>query len=215
MLRYLSTFYSLFSPTLPHALVSDLDQVVAQLLHRIGRRPRLHALRVMRNQYRLRRFHDHHALSTLHKISALHHLSTAFPSLRPCTAYLLPVNTPIVRLEHHKPLPRDVQPRGLHLLDALGAFVLVRRHHLLHLLRRDGEAAAGRPDAVALAVEDGRPVEVAGADEAVRCPSRLVAQLHEITFRALLGGEIPLVHVGYTSIYVSDLALRVLVGNGG
>ena len=54
----------------------------------------------------------------------------------------------------------------LDLLDAVGARVLVGGDDLLHLLGRDGEALGGGPDAVALVVEDGGLVEVAGADEA-------------------------------------------------
>jgi hypothetical protein len=38
----------------------------------------------------------------------------------------------------------------------------------LHLLRRDREACARRPHAVAVAVEDCCAVQVAGADEAAR-----------------------------------------------
>lgn len=81
--------------------------------------------------------------------------------------YLLPINTPLIRLDHHKPLPANVQPAALHLLDAIRAGVLVRAHDFLHFLRRDGEARGRGPDAVAFAVEDGGAVEVACADEAV------------------------------------------------
>lgn len=60
-----------------------------------------------------------------------------------------------------------MQPRALHLLHAVLARVLVRGDDLLHLLRADGEAGRGGPDAVAFVVEDGSFVDVAGADEAV------------------------------------------------
>lgn len=82
-------------------------------------------------------------------------------------SHLLPINTPIIRLQHHKPLARDMQPGTLHLLDSIGALVLVRRDDLLHFLRLDGEARRRGPHAVAFVVEDGRFVDVAGADEAV------------------------------------------------
>jgi hypothetical protein len=58
-----------------------------------------------------------------------------------------------------------VQAGALDLLDVAG--VLVRGNDLLHFGGRDGEASAGRPDAVAGVVEDGGAVDVAGADEAV------------------------------------------------
>ena len=38
----------------------------------------------------------------------------------------------------------------------------------MHFLRGDGEVGGGGPHAVAFAVEDGRFVDLAGADEAVR-----------------------------------------------
>ena len=81
-------------------------------------------------------------------------------------SHLLPINTPIIRLQHHEPLARDVQAGTLHLLDAVGALVLVRGDDLLHFLGLDGEAGARGPDGVAFGVEDGGFVEVAGADEA-------------------------------------------------
>lgn len=60
-----------------------------------------------------------------------------------------------------------MQAGALHLLHALRvALVLVRRDDGLHLARRDGEGGRRGPHAVALAVEDCRAVEVAGADEA-------------------------------------------------
>ncbi len=79
--------------------------------------------------------------------------------------YLLPVNTPIIRLQHHIPLSRNIQPAALHLLHALLPWVLVGGDDFLHLLRGDGEAGGGGPVAVAFGVEDGGAVEVAGADE--------------------------------------------------
>lgn len=60
-----------------------------------------------------------------------------------------------------------MQAGALDLLDVAG--VLVRGDDLLHFGGRDGEAGAGRPDAVAGVVEDGGAVDVAGADEAVGC----------------------------------------------
>ena len=81
--------------------------------------------------------------------------------------YLLPVNTPLIRLQHHEPLARDVQPGALDLLDAILARVPVRGDDLLHFLRGDGEAGRSGPYAVAFVVEDGGFVDVAGADEAV------------------------------------------------
>lgn len=79
--------------------------------------------------------------------------------------HLLAVNTPVVRLDDDEALAGDVQAVALDLLDVAG--VLVGGDNLLHLSGRDGEAGAGRPDAVALVVEDGGLVDVAGADEAV------------------------------------------------
>lgn len=58
-----------------------------------------------------------------------------------------------------------MQPGTLHLLHAVSSLVLVRRDDLLHLLRRDCEAGAGRPDAIAFGVEDRGAVDVAGAHE--------------------------------------------------
>ena len=108
-----------------------------------------------------------------------------------------------------------MQARALHLLHAVGALVFVGGDNLLHLLRRDGEAAAGRPDAVAFAVEDGRLVDVAGADEAAGSQSerRTTARGEE------MGGEgkreagsgerqerSPLVDVGcpWVSVWLED-----------
>lgn len=65
-----------------------------------------------------------------------------------------------------------MQPGTLHLLHPICAFVLVRRDDLLHFFWLDAEARGRRPHAVAFGVEDGRFVEVAGADEAAL--SRLV-----------------------------------------
>lgn len=79
--------------------------------------------------------------------------------------HLLAINTPIIRLNDDEALARDVQPSALDLLHIAG--VLVRGDDLLHFGGRDGEASAGRPNAVALVVEDGGAVDVAGADEAV------------------------------------------------
>lgn len=60
-----------------------------------------------------------------------------------------------------------MQTLALDLLHALlVAFVLVCRYDCLHLLRLDCEASGCRPDAVALAVEDGGSVDIAGSDEA-------------------------------------------------
>lgn len=58
-----------------------------------------------------------------------------------------------------------MQAGALDLLDV--ASVLVGGDNLLHFGGGDGEAGAGRPDAVALVVEDGGLVDVAGADEAI------------------------------------------------
>ena len=58
-----------------------------------------------------------------------------------------------------------MQAGALDLLDVAG--VLVGGDDFLHFGGRDGEAGAGRPDAVAGVVEDGGLVDVAGADEAV------------------------------------------------
>ena len=82
----------------------------------------------------------------------------------PCT-HLLAVNTPVVRLDDDEALAGDVQAGALDLLDVGG--VLVGGDNLLHFGGRDGEAGAGRPDAVAGVVEDSGAVDVAGADEAV------------------------------------------------
>jgi hypothetical protein len=78
--------------------------------------------------------------------------------------HLLAVNTPVIRLDDDEALAGDVQPGALDLLDVGG--VLVRGDDFLHFGGRDGEADAGRPDAVAGVVEDGGAVDVAGADEA-------------------------------------------------
>ena len=80
---------------------------------------------------------------------------------------LLPINTPLIRLQHDEPIARDMQARTLDLLDAVGTGVLVGGDDLLHFLGRDGEALRRGPDAVAFIVEDGGFVEVAGAYEAV------------------------------------------------
>jgi hypothetical protein len=59
-----------------------------------------------------------------------------------------------------------VQAGALDLFHAIGARVLVSGDHFLHFLRRDGETRRRGPDAVAGVVENGRAVDVAGADEA-------------------------------------------------
>lgn len=51
------------------SLIPDLDQIVAQLLDCIRRRSGLDSLGVMRNENRLRRLNNHHALTTLHRKS--------------------------------------------------------------------------------------------------------------------------------------------------
>ena len=110
---------------------------------------------------RLAGLHDHDAFPSLPNTLARTFIKPAppftrplnpFPSLR--VSHLLPINTPIIRLEHHISLARNMQPRTLHLLHAIGPLILVRSHHFLHFLWRDGEAAAGCPDGVAFAVED-------------------------------------------------------------
>ena len=90
-------------------------------------------------------------------------LPTLYPPGR--TTHLLAVDTPVVRLDDDEALAGDVQAVALDLLDVAG--VLVGGNNLLHLGGRHGEAGAGRPDAVALVVENGRLIDVAGADEAV------------------------------------------------
>ena len=77
---------------------------------------------------------------------------------------LLAVNTPVIRLDDDEALASNVQSGALDLLDV--GSVLVRGDDFLHFGRRDGEAGAGGPDAVAGIVEDGGAVDVAGADEA-------------------------------------------------
>ena len=89
------------------------------------------------------------------------------PTSRYLCTHLLAVNTPVVRLDDDEALAGDVQAGALDLLDVAG--VLVGGDDFLHFGGRDGEAGAGRPDAVAGVVEDGGAVDVAGADEAVGC----------------------------------------------
>ena len=81
------------------------------------------------------------------------------------STHLLAVDTPAVRLDDDEALAGDVQAGALDLLDV--ASVLVGGDDLLNFGGRDGETSAGRPDAVALAVEDGGLVDVAGANEAI------------------------------------------------
>lgn len=50
-------------------------------------------------------------------------------------AYLLAIDTPVVRLDDNETLASNVQSSALDLLDAIGALVLVRSDDLLHLLR--------------------------------------------------------------------------------
>lgn len=81
--------------------------------------------------------------------------------------YLLPINTPIIRLQHHKPLAPNMQPIALHSLHPLRiSFVFVRVDDFLHFLRCYVEGGGGGPDGCAFAVEDGGAVEVACADQA-------------------------------------------------
>lgn len=151
---------------LPGSLIPNPNEVITQLLDGISSSARLHALRVVCDENRLGRLDDDNALPTLTNKAPV---STALPTLaRREISHLLPVNTPLISLQHNKSLPSNMQPRALHLLDAILAGILVRVDDLLHFCRRDLEARAGGPDAVAVAVEDGGLVDVAGADEAVR-----------------------------------------------
>jgi hypothetical protein len=84
-----------------------------------------------------------------------------------------------------------VQPSALDLLHIAG--VLVSGDDLLHFGGRDGEAGAGRPDAVALVVEDGGAVDVAGADEAVGGGSVSKGWLVGIAWVGRMGGRVYLV----------------------
>ena len=60
-----------------------------------------------------------------------------------------------------------MQPGTLHLLDAIRIpTILVCCDDFRHFLRAHRETRRGRPDAVAVAVEDRGAVDVAGADEA-------------------------------------------------
>lgn len=154
-------------------LVAGLDQVITQLFHRVRCRARLHTLRVVRDEDGLLRFDNDYAFPSLYILVSTGSLPHIPPSPQPSppssmfVTHLLSVDTPIVRLQHDKPLTRHVQTRALHLLHAILSWVLVRGDNLLHLLRTDCEARGRRPDAVAFGVEDGRFVEVAGADKAV------------------------------------------------
>jgi hypothetical protein len=158
----------------------------------------------MCHEDRLAGLDDDYAFPSLHNILALPHPSNYYKP--PSThfvrgmSYLLPINTPIIRLEHHIPLTRDMQPRTLHLLHAIGTLVLIRGHYFLHFLRRDSEAGAGGPDGVAFAVEDCCAVDVARAYEAGRSQSVGRDELGEIEC-------VPGVYVGCEWILV-----RVLEG---
>ena len=87
---------------------------------------------------------------------------------RTCNSFthLLAINTPLIGFQHDEFLARNVQPGALNLLHVVLAGVIVGGDHTLHLLRRDCEAAARRPHTVAFSVEDGRLIDIAGADEA-------------------------------------------------
>jgi hypothetical protein len=114
-------------------------------------------------------------------------------------SHLLPINTPIISLEHDEALAGDVQTRGLDLLDAVDAAVLVGVDDLLHFLRADGEAGGCGPDAVAVAVEDGCFVDVAGADQATRgggLECRVIAGFWA-GWEGEGEGEVPLVNISW------------------
>lgn len=93
------------------------------------------------------------------------HSAQGIPPEKIIATHLLAVDTPVVRLDDDEALAGNVQAGALDLLDVAG--VLVGGDDLLHFGGGDGEAGAGRPDAVAFVVEDGGLVDVAGADEAV------------------------------------------------
>jgi len=128
------------SPCMP-CLITHSNQVSAEFLDRVGCGAGLYCLGVMCDEEGLFCLDDHDAFSAL-----------------------LPIQTSIICLNHNILLPRDVQPRTLHLLRL--AVVLVRAGDFLHFLRGDVEVCGCGPDGGAFGVEDGGFVDVAGADEA-------------------------------------------------
>lgn len=172
-------------------LISHLDQIITQLLRRVGRNTGLHALGVVCYEQRLRRLDNHHTLTPL-----------------------LAVETPVVRLDAHEPLPGDVESLALHFLDV--GFVLVGGDDGLHFGCRDGEVGGCGPDAVAFAVEDGGFVEVSGADEAVW--GNGVVSIVEVGW---VVGEVGIYLVSTYAIYMVGSAYeqttraRALQGGGG
>ncbi len=79
-------------------------------------------------------------------------------------AYLLAIQTRLVRLDDNVFLARDVHARTLHLLGHTG--IGVRAYDLLEFLGRDVEGGGGSPDGGAFGVEDCGAVDVLGAEEA-------------------------------------------------
>jgi hypothetical protein len=133
-------------------LVPNANKVVAKLLNGIGGHARLHRLGVVRDEDRLRGFNDYNAFPALctqsaHRANRINVPLSLLPVLavpsflppRLHETHLLPVYTPLICLDHDKPLARNVQTRALDLLHAISARVLVGSDDCLHFLRRDCE----------------------------------------------------------------------------
>lgn len=125
-------------------LVSDADQVVTKLLDGVGGGAGLDSLGIVGDEDGLGGLDDDNTLTAL-----------------------LAVQTPLVGLQHDELLAGDVEATALDLLDTVRiTLVLVCIDNLRHLLGINGEARRSSPDTVALGIEDGGLVNVAGADEA-------------------------------------------------
>jgi hypothetical protein len=155
------------------------------------------------NEDRLCGLDDHYAFSSLFKpvVSDMLLIAFCIPPQYDIT-HLLPVDTPLIRLQHDKSLAGYMQTCTLHLLHTILARIFVCRNDLLHLLRRDSEAGGGGPDTVALGVEDCGAVYVSRAYETAGMLVTLMAQ------RQGLDG-VPLINVG-CSLQVSWLICDIV-----
>lgn len=120
---------------LHQALVSDADEVVGQLLDRVGGSAGLHTLGVVGDENGLGGLDNDETLLALLFTGVLADLRAKGLEGMFAPTHLLSVQTPLVGLEHDETLASNVQASALDLLDAVGvALVLVRVHNLLHLV---------------------------------------------------------------------------------
>lgn len=119
-------------------LVSNLDQVIRQLLNHICCISRLNGFWVVCDEECLCCFNDYDAFSPLRPMSVLIHVQcreTVSKTTQGIHAYLLPIQAPLVRFQCDKPLACNVNARALYLLHTICvALILKSCYHLFELI---------------------------------------------------------------------------------